>query len=112
MRDLIRRCQGEEVLDRDLAWYLQEEHACRVIAYLSEEAPRVLSTARRRGRDEDEDEDDVEDDTVEDPPSPPPKRTRLSAAEAVEVSDTPTPPVGAGRNPFAQGQLEQVGESP
>lgn len=118
MRKSISRCKGEEVRDRDLAWRLQDEHACRVIGYLSDEAPRMsFTTARRQqgGRDdndinlEDEDQDEAE-------VYPPKKRTRFSSTITTTVEDVeiledaqwPIDSAARDRNPFAHGQ--QAGE--
>lgn len=87
MRELIMRYGGEEVDDTSLSRQLQEGHACRVIGYLSEGAPRMTKTTattareRRRGR---------EDDVAEDEARPRKERARqlsTTVEEDVESAD-------------------------
>lgn len=114
MRDLIRQCRGQAVLDGELARYLEEEHAGRVVGYLSEDAwrrhdPSLIN--RRRSRDDADDDDDEEGGGRHASSSFPPskKARRVSIVEEEEEEeDVEMDDVPGGQNPFAPSQ--QAGE--
>lgn len=91
------RYGGKEVDDMSLSRQLQEGHTCRVIGFLSENAPRMANTTtttarrRRRGR---------EDDVAEDEGGARKKARQLS--NIVEQEDDVEMVDDAPSNPFAE----------